>query len=199
MTEAEEFAQFLERLRRGDAEATAELWRRYEPAIRMEIRCHLNPGLRRRFDSEDVRQDVFKTFFVHFRLGRYDFAGPGDLAGLLRDIARKKLAMRARKERAQKRHPGREEAVGDDWDHAGGEPDPGQLCEQQELVDRAQQLLAEDERRLLELRRQNRTWEQIAAELGGTAAARQKQLERAVQRISRQLALTEDEAEDEHG
>src|SRR5262249_2086107 len=120
MSEAEEFVQFRERLRRGDAEAAAELWRRYEPAIRLEIRCHLNPVLRRRFDSEDVRQDVFKTFFIHFQLGQYDFAEPADLVKLLREIARNKLHMRQRKELAKKRHPGKEEPVPEEWEPPAG-------------------------------------------------------------------------------
>ena len=96
------FAGFLRDIRTGDAQAAAELVRRYEPAIRLEVRLHLrNSRLRRVFDSMDVCQSVLASFFVRAAAGQYDLEQPAQLLKLLVAIARNKVADQARKERAQ--------------------------------------------------------------------------------------------------
>jgi hypothetical protein len=55
----------VRRVRTGDAEASAELVRRYEPAIRITVRARLtDPGLRGLFDSMDICQSVLANFFM---------------------------------------------------------------------------------------------------------------------------------------
>ena len=87
------FAEFVRRIRAGDATAAAELVRRYEPVVRLEVRVRLgDPRLRRAFDSMDVCQSVLASFFVRAAAGQYELGGPGDLVRLLVAMARRKLA-----------------------------------------------------------------------------------------------------------
>src|SRR5262249_56178886 len=87
------FAEFLARVRRGDAPAAEELVRQYETAVRVAVRARLNnPTLRRQFDSVDVCQSVLASFFVRAAAGQYDLEGPAQLVALLVKMARNKLA-----------------------------------------------------------------------------------------------------------
>src|SRR5437588_6308118 len=95
----DEYTAFVRRVRAGDQEAAAELVRRYEPEIRLEVRTWLrlrNPRLRRVFDSMDVCQSVLGSFFVRAAVGEFDLERPEQLIRLLVGMARNKLAERVR-------------------------------------------------------------------------------------------------------
>ena len=97
----------LGRLRAGDPAAAAEVVRRYETAIRVAVRARLtDPALRRQFDSMDVCQSVFLSFYVRASAGQYELDRPEDLVGLLVRMALNKLASQARYHRRERR-PGR--------------------------------------------------------------------------------------------
>jgi RNA polymerase sigma-70 factor (ECF subfamily) len=65
MSETPAFADFLRRIRAGDARAAAELVQQYEPAIRLAVRTRLtDPALERRLDSVDVCQSVWAGFLL---------------------------------------------------------------------------------------------------------------------------------------
>src|SRR5579871_5050344 len=77
MAEENPFQQLMRRIRAGDQDAAAELVREYEPAIRRAARVwSLDPRLRRVFDSMDICQSVFASFFVRTALGQYDLQRP---------------------------------------------------------------------------------------------------------------------------
>src|SRR3954451_15530309 len=87
------FAELMHRVRTGDAEAINALVRRYEPTIRRIARIRLlDSRLRRIFDSADICQSVFASFFVRAALGEYDVQDPDQLLRLLLSMSRKKLA-----------------------------------------------------------------------------------------------------------
>src|SRR5947209_4570355 len=104
MLEDNAFRDLIRRVREGDEGAAAELVRRYEPTIRRVARVRLvDDRLRRRFDSMDICQSVFASFFVRAALGQFDIDRPEQLLGLLVSMSRKKLIDRAREERAARR------------------------------------------------------------------------------------------------
>ena len=106
MSETAPFAEFLRRIRSGDARAAEELVRRYESAIRLAVRTRLtDPALKRRFDSLDVCQSVLASFFVRAAAGQYNLADPSQLVALLVRMAQNKLA-----EQARFHHRGRRDA-----------------------------------------------------------------------------------------
>jgi RNA polymerase sigma factor (sigma-70 family) len=197
MSDDTTFADFIRRVRAGDAQAAAELVRRYEPVIRLEVRMRLSDRrLGRLFDSMDVCQSVLGSFFVRAAAGQYDLDEPRDLLKLLVAMARNKLAFRARHERRQRRdHRRVAAATGDEMEKAAVGRSPSEVVAGRELFHELLRRLTDEERRLADLRAQGRAWEEIAAELGGTAVARRKQLARALDRVTRELGL--DEAGDE--
>src|SRR5262249_52517191 len=125
--DAGSFAAFLRRVRAGDAQAAAELVRRYESAVRREARQRLrNPRLRRVVDSMDICQSALASFFVRVAAGRFELDHPAQLLRLLVSIARREVAYQARKELAQRRDNRRVEAVElDSLDVADTGPGPG--------------------------------------------------------------------------
>ena len=187
------FRTFLERIRAGDQDAASQLVRDYEAAIRLEVRLRLRDRrLRRLFDSMDVCQAVLATFFQRASAGQYELNEPRDLLKLLVVIARNKLALQVRQILSPSRHPGTLEG-GDpaQWQVAAAERPPDEIVADAELVQEFRARLTPEERQLADLRAQERSWEEVAAQLGGTAQARRKQLERAVARVLQNFNLDE--------
>jgi RNA polymerase sigma-70 factor (ECF subfamily) len=193
MAEDTPFVDLIRRIRAGEAPAAAELVRRYEPVVRMEVRCRMrDPRLRQQVDSMDICQSVLASFFVRAAAGQYDLDQPENLIRLLVVMARRKVAFQARRQRAQRRDVRRVAAL---HEEAGNlptsDPSPSELVAGQELLDEFRRRLSPEERQLAELRAQGREWAQIAAEVGGSPQARRKQLERAVERVAQELGLDE--------
>jgi RNA polymerase sigma-70 factor (ECF subfamily) len=195
MPEPNPFADFMRRIRAGDQEAAAELVRRYEPAVRLEVRLHLlEPDLQRAFDSMDVCQSVMASFFVRAAAGQFDIDRPEDLMTVLVMMAQRKLVSRVRKERAQRRDQ-RRRAPLDGNDLCAADPSPGSWLVYKDLLQAVRAGLSADERQLADLRGAGHTWPEIAERLGGTAVQRRKQLTRALDRVSAELGLDEIETE----
>lgn len=194
MAETAHFSEFIRRIRAGDAAAAEELVRQFEPVIRREVRVRLrDPRLRRAFDSMDICQSVMASFFVRAAAGEYDLEKPQDLVGLLVVMARNKLAFQTRKERAKRRDNRRLEAVpAEKMNRARAVANPGEQASARELLAAFRQRLSEEERQLADQRSRGKGWAEIASALGGTAESRRKQLERAVERVSRELGLEDD-------
>ena len=194
MSDESVFADLIRRLRAGDPGAAEDLVREYEPAIRMEVRYRLRDRrLRRAFDSMDVCQSVLASFFVRAAAGAYNLEQPDHLRKLLVGIARKKLLFHVRKQRAQCRDVRRLEPFPqNDRAAVALDPSPSRQCEAQDLLHNVQQRLSPEERQLAELRSQGCEWPDIAAQVGGTASGRRKQLTRAIDRAARKLGLDEE-------
>jgi RNA polymerase sigma-70 factor (ECF subfamily) len=189
-----EYSEFLRRLRAGDEAAAAELVRRYEPEIRLEVRTWLrlrNPRLRRVFDSMDVCQSVLGSFFVRAAVGEFDLERPEQLMRLLVGMARNKLAERVRHYQRRRRDVRRVEPGGAEADAAVVCETPSQVVAGRELLQEFRRRLSDEERRLADLRAQGRDWAAIAGEVGGTPEGLRKQLTRAVERIEHELGLRE--------
>jgi RNA polymerase sigma-70 factor (ECF subfamily) len=188
MASASTFADFIRRIRAGEAGAIEELVRLHEPVIRLEVRSRLRaPGLRRLFDSMDICQSVLVGFLVRAQADCFDLAEPRDLVKLLVGITRNKLAARVRYYRQKRRDTRREEAADPRWEAAADAPSPSRLFSAREELERVQRRLSAEERQLLELRQQGMEWAEIAARLGGTPQARRKQLDRALDRVTAEL------------
>jgi DNA-binding CsgD family transcriptional regulator len=187
------FADFIRRIRAGDAQAAVELVRRYESVIRVEVRHRLTDArLRRLFDSMDISQSVLASFFLRASMGQYELEQPAQLVKLLVGMTRKKVAFQARKQRALRRDHRRVEALDPEGcDLASAGPGPSQLIADRELLGMVQQQLSPEERQLADLRADGRAWAEIAALLGGTPQARRKQLARAIDRVAKVLGLDE--------
>ena len=183
------FAHFLRRVCAGDETAAAELVQRYEPALRLEVQLRLtDPKLRRLLDPADPCQSVLKSFFIRATTGQFELDSQEKLMALLRTMARNKVAFEARKQKALRRDLRRDVSLGE-GELLATDPSPSRLAIGRELLDALQSRLSAEERRMADLRSAGREWAEIAAELGGTAQARRKQLARAVKRVSQELGL----------
>jgi RNA polymerase sigma-70 factor (ECF subfamily) len=183
------FADFLRRVCAGDESAAAELVQRYEPALRLEVQLRLtDPKLRRLLDPADLCQSVLKSFFIRAAAGQFELDSQEKLLALLRTMARNKVAFEARKQKALRRDLRRDVSLGE-GELLATDPSPSRLAIGRELLDALQSRLSAEERQMADLRSAGREWAEIAAELGGTAQARRKQLARAVKRVSQELGL----------
>jgi DNA-directed RNA polymerase specialized sigma24 family protein len=193
MPEGSAFRNLMARVRARDEEAAKELLRLYEPAIRRAIRFRLaNPRLRRLFDSMDICQSVFGSFFVRAALGQYELENAQQLLRLLINMSQKKLADQERRQGAARRDYRRVEALGlNEKNLPSKEPSPTQEVTVQELLQEARKRLSPEERRLAEQRADGRDWAQIAAEQGESPDVLRKRLARALARITRELGLDE--------
>jgi DNA-directed RNA polymerase specialized sigma24 family protein len=184
-------SSLLSRLRHGDRDAAAELVRRYEPQIRLEVRLRLRDRrLRRLFDSIDICQSVLSSFLVRAMTGVCELERPEELLKFLVAMTRNKLAMAVRRQRAGRRDH-RRLAEDDPATQAAIAPgaSPSDEVAGEELIREFRLRLTEEERLLASRRAESWEWAAIATEFGGTAEGRRKQLERAVERVSRELGL----------
>jgi RNA polymerase sigma-70 factor (ECF subfamily) len=185
------FLELVRRVRGGDEAASAELVRRYEPAIRIAVRARLtDPGLRRLFDSLDICQSVLANFFVRATAGEFELRRPEQLIQLLATMARNRVTDHALKQQAARRDYRRNQRTAGE---EGGFVDPGaspsDLASVKELVHAFQSRLSAREKTLADQRALGRSWADIAAEFGGTPDSLRMQLERAVNRVTRELGL----------
>jgi hypothetical protein len=132
MSDTDHFKDLICRVRSGDPEAAAELVRRFEPQIRLEVRVRLrvrNRNLRRTFDSMDICQSVLASFFVRAAAGQYDLEEPEQLLHLLVAMAHNKLAEQVRFQQRERRDVRRAQSVGPEhMELAGRSESPSQLA-----------------------------------------------------------------------
>lgn len=196
MSEVENLAELMKRVREGDQTAAELLVKQYEPLIRRMVRLRLeDKRLSRVFESMDVCQSVLGSFFVRATMGQFDLQEPGQLVNLLITMTRNKVASTARREYQQKRDR-RRVSEGDSQQLARVESHaetPSVIVAGKELVDQARGLMRDDERQISELRSEGCSWEEIAQKMGGTAQSRRVQFMRATNRIMAQLGFDDSE------
>jgi RNA polymerase sigma-70 factor (ECF subfamily) len=166
------FADFLARLHSRDDAAAQELFGRFAHQLISLALRHIDTGLRRKVDPEDVVQSVYKSFFVRYGEGNLDLVNWNSLWGLLALITVRKCAERAAYHRAERRDAAREVSPpqGDEaapWlEPLGREPTPLEAAVLNETVEQLFAGLDEDERPILELSLQGYTTREISERLG---------------------------------
>jgi RNA polymerase sigma-70 factor (ECF subfamily) len=165
--------ELVARWRQGDEQAAAELFRRYTGRLVALARSRLSDKLAQRCDPEDVVQSAYRSFFAQVREGRFDFEHGGDLWNFLVAVTLHKLHKQFRRNTALKRALEREQAPSADGgaedllDRAfSGEPSPLEAVALVDEVQRIMGTLAPLQRRMLELRLQGYSQEEVAAQTG---------------------------------
>jgi DNA-directed RNA polymerase specialized sigma24 family protein len=189
------FSELVERARRGDQDAARWLVERYESAVRRQVRFSLMSNrLKRVLDETDVCQSVIGQFFVGLWSGRFELEGPEQLVALLREMVRNKLTDQARYWNAARRDYHRNVGQLDDdapkAEPPSAEPSPSRIVAGAELLAEFEGRLSDDERAMLALRRQGKSWAEVSDALSAPGAqAVRKRYERAVDRVARELGL----------
>ena len=171
------FSELLSATKHGDADALAEMHRRYAPRLFARIRQRLTPMLRRRYDTLDLAQSVFVE--VLRDLPRFEDQGEAAFRHWMYIKAENKVRKKLRKhlDRTGRR---REQTLDSTGQPRNGVTGPATGAERSDNQRRLQEMLGtldETERRLLVLRGQrNLSYAAIAKQLGlpGANAARMR-------------------------
>jgi RNA polymerase sigma factor (sigma-70 family) len=157
--------QLLDKLREGDEAAAEQLFRAYEPYLRVVVRRKLSAALRAKFDSADVVQSVWADLLHRFRQSRYSFPDPEHFRAFLVKATQNRFFDHLR------RHVN-ELAQGQPLHEHGAdvpaspEPDPSEVLQADELWQRMLSLCSPVQAEALRLRREGFPAAEIAARTG---------------------------------
>lgn len=188
------FNELVARACNRDSHAAAEIVRHYEPELRRVIRYELrNPQVRRLFDSLDVFQSIMAGFFARLYAGEIHATNPRQLFGLLRVMARHKVADKAKYVKSVKRGGSiRRGSMGSGSKVADTGTGPDEAMAVHDLVSVVRERLSPELRTVLDHRLSGCQWAEIASGAGVSSDAIRKALSRAVDRIAVELDILED-------
>ncbi len=149
------------------------------------VRWQMAPALRRRLDPEDSVHSAYRSFFVRARGGGFVLERSGDLWKLLVTITLNKLRRQIVHHRWQKRAIQRDRSLDDlvslEMDDIAAGPSPLEALAAADELESFMTKLSPLERRVLELRLQERRWDEIAAATGRS----ERTVRRALEQIRR--------------
>jgi RNA polymerase sigma factor (sigma-70 family) len=161
------FKSLIEAAAAGSEDAVARIVNEYGYAILQVVRARLSPRLRRRFDSQDLVQVVWMSFFRH-RHVLHQFGSADELIAWLKTMSANKVIDECRRSlMSQKRDARRERGV-DTWRLHSLDAVASSRQTPSADLSRAEQLEALDprQRRMVSLRLAGATHAEIAEELG---------------------------------
>jgi RNA polymerase sigma-70 factor (ECF subfamily) len=165
-TGPEPLDRLLEQLNRGDPAAAEQVFREYEPYLRMLVRRQLRPAHRVKFDSMDVVQSVWTDVLEGLRDAGWHFSDRVHLQAFLARLARNRFLDRCRKHHnAVAREEPLTNASPAEAIAARG-PRPSEVAQHNELWDRILALCPPAHHELLRLKRQGLGLAEIATRTG---------------------------------
>jgi RNA polymerase sigma-70 factor (ECF subfamily) len=91
--------RLLAKLNAGDAEAAGQMFRTFEPYLRMVIRRRISQRFRAKFDSADIVQSVWADVVDGLRQSKWTFENVGQLRAFLVKMTRNRFVDRVRQHR----------------------------------------------------------------------------------------------------
>ena len=156
----------LDLLVHGDGDVAEQVFRTYEPYLRMVVRRNLRQTFRSKMDSSDVVQSVWSDLLSKFRDGRYRFSDAAHLRGFLVKATRDRLVDRNRRYRTASRL---ERPLDDSTTSSAvraAEATPAQVAEADELWARLIDLCPPAHREIVEMKRKGAPLPSIAERVG---------------------------------
>lgn len=197
-------AMLLARLKAGDESAASEILERYEAQVRLVVRRCLPRVLRSRFDSQDIMQSVWRSFFQRLRGEPVDdlhgvpvqegdasleFRDSSQLFAFLSRMARNKVIDQYRRETTQKADIHRMQALytgpGADLDPPDGSESASAVLEAADELSHWRSLVPEDRQILIDLKADGHSSKEIGSKLGISERTVQRVLEDLRQRLER--------------
>jgi RNA polymerase sigma-70 factor (ECF subfamily) len=172
MHESKENLDLIALWRAGDQNAAQQVFDRYAARLLALARKRISQRIASRVDAEDVVQSVFRTFFHRAKEGRFEFEDQDDLFKLLVRITVHKTLRQVEYHKAGKRDAGMETPQGDDAAaermklFLSREPSPDTEAAFLDQLEHFLSQLKPQERRILEMRLQGYSNDEITAELG---------------------------------
>jgi RNA polymerase sigma factor (sigma-70 family) len=180
----------MARWQAGDQQAADELFRRYASQLVALARSRLPAAMTARVDPEDVVQSVYRSFFAGASDGRYELSRAGDLWKLLVTITLNKIYRQVARNQRGKRSVSREQSYGSEDSllalptrGTAAEPSPAEAAALAEEVERLLRELDPLEGRVLQMRLEAYSLEEIAV----AAGCSQRTVRRALTRIRERL------------
>lgn len=188
------FEDLMARLRQGDNEAAAQVFRRFARRLISLAWRRLDKRMRQRTDAEDVLQSVFGSFFSRLAGGHVDLASWDSLWAYLVVMTLRKCGRKIQYHHSQRRDISSEvsliSATPDDasaWELPSDMPTPAEVAMLDETLDRLRGNLAERDRPILFLRLQGHTVPEIAAQAGRS----ERTVHRVLQEVRKHLEQLE--------
>jgi RNA polymerase sigma factor (sigma-70 family) len=189
----DQWRQLIEGLRAGDRQAARMFWEQYGQALHRVAEKHLGAAVRRRIGPEDVVQSACRTFLRRAQGGEFQLPDSEALWSLLCVITLTKVREQTRYHLRQKRGLAQEVHglgdAGDASDPALNAAAPGPTpAEAAEFADQLEQVLAsldEEERRVVDLKLQEYTHEEVAERLGCSERTVRRVFKRVQARLAR--------------
>jgi RNA polymerase sigma factor (sigma-70 family) len=185
--------ELLQRWKEGDQDAADQIVNQYLSRLTALARTRLSPKMRRRVDPEDVVQSAYRSFFRNAADDKYVLERSGDLWRLLAAIMMNKLHGQVEYHTAKKRAIGKEESMLVAGDGSTSIVNPGAFAKQPsttemlgltEELERTMAELPASQRRILELRLQGHSVEEIAEDIDRS----ERTVRRALENIRNMLA-----------
>lgn len=191
MAEPRSLPALLDRVKAGDQEAAALIFRRYTRRLLALARRHLDTWMRDRVDPEDVIQSVYKSFFARHARGDFRLESWDSLWSLLCLMTVRKCADKAdylqaacRDARLEIRLPG--DADGSTlWTVPGRDPTPAEAALLTETLDRLLRGLEEEDRTIIVLHLQGYTLHEISNRVDRAHRTVRRVIDRARRRLLR--------------
>jgi len=181
-----DFEALIAQVRAGDNEAAQRLISEYAPCILRAVRRRMNSRIRERYDSQDFEQAVWASFFLN-RDNICRLNSPRDLVHFLSRVASNKVIDAGRKVRFRTEE--RVDDVSNDFQPARdrrigiSEPTPSQNFVARESWDRILADESEADRRVISLRLQGYTQQEIAEHLEISERTVRRTLHRLMKKI----------------
>lgn len=177
--------------RQGDQDAARRIVERYCDRMLLLARRRISERLASRVDPDDILQSVFRTFFRRVKEGQFVFEEQDDLCKLLMRITLHKTLRQVAFHRAAKRDPGQEVGQGEHHRERllavlDREPTAEATVAFLDQMEHFLGKLDGETRRIIEMRVEGHSNEEIAKELG----IYDRKIRRAVERV-RELAREE--------
>src|SRR5262245_42416905 len=102
--ETEPLHALLAKLSQGETSAAGEVFRAYEPILRMVVRRQLSDRLRAKFDSMDIVQSIWVDFLRGFQDAGWRFESAAHLKAFLIKMTRNRFVDRLRQHRHALEH-----------------------------------------------------------------------------------------------
>jgi RNA polymerase sigma-70 factor (ECF subfamily) len=187
--------ELLARVEGGDEDAAQALYDRYVHRLIGLARKRLSGKLARRVDPEDIVQSAYRSFFAHAADGCFEISKSGDLWRLLAAITLNKLRSKAKFHRRRKRDLRQEDSMSDRHSTHGiapvrlaCDPTPDEATALAEYIERLMAELTPLERKMLELRLQLYTLDEIAEQVDRSERTVRRLMRRLRERLERELA-----------
>lgn len=187
---SQDFASLLAHARQGDGDALDQLAHQYEAKLRIVARGLLGPALRPYLDSMDLVQSIHRSLLVGLRDDKYDVSTPERLIALALTMLRRKVARQWRRMRRQERLPTSPSGSGDSRllaplliSLSKPHDDPALAAQFHDAVLNLCRSMSLDEQKIVELRLQGYSTDEIAGQLGLQPVALRVRMTRLRQRL----------------